>query len=50
MDPGHPSARHHAIVDAIERHDAAAAHAIMNQHVHGGGERVLEALKAAQFT
>jgi len=50
MDPGNPSAKHHAIVDAIERHDADAAHAAMNQHVHGGGERILEALKAAQFT
>jgi DNA-binding GntR family transcriptional regulator len=50
MDPGHPSARHHAIVDAIERHDAPAAYAAMNLHVHGGGERILEALKEAKFT
>jgi DNA-binding GntR family transcriptional regulator len=50
MDPGNPSAKHHTIVDAIERHDAPAAHDAMNQHVHGGGDRILEALKAANFT
>src|ERR1700722_17835069 len=50
LDPGNPSAKHHGIVDAIERHDAAAAHAAMYQHVHGGGDRIMEALKAAQFT
>jgi DNA-binding GntR family transcriptional regulator len=50
MDPSNPSAKHHAIVDAIERHDAPAAYDAMNQHVHGGGDRILEALKAANFT
>ena len=48
-DPGNPSAKHHAIVDAIERHDARAAQAAMRLHVHGGGGRILEALRAAQF-
>lgn len=49
LDPANPSARHHALVDAIARHDSAAAHSIMHQHVLGGGERILDALKAAGF-
>ncbi len=49
LDPGNPSAKHHAIVDAIEQHDATAAQTIMSQHVWGGGERILAALQAANF-
>jgi DNA-binding GntR family transcriptional regulator len=50
MDPGNPSSKHHAIVDAIEKHDAEMARSIMYQHVRGGGERIIEALKAANIT
>jgi DNA-binding GntR family transcriptional regulator len=49
MDPTNPTAKHHTIVDAIERHDAAAAQAAMYQHVRGGGDRILEALKEAHY-
>lgn len=49
MDPGNPTAKHHAIVDAIERHDADAARTVMYQHIRGGGERIMEALKAANI-
>lgn len=49
MDPRSPSTKHHAIVDAIEKHDRASAQAVMHLHVLGGGERILEALKAANF-
>ncbi len=49
LDPGNPSAKHHGIVDAIAQHDPAAAQAAMYQHIRGGGERILEALKAAGY-
>jgi len=49
MDPGNPSAKHQAIAEAIAQHDEAAAGAIMRQHIHGGGERIMEALKAAGY-
>jgi len=49
LDPSNPSAKHHAIVDAIEHHDADAARTVMLGHIRGGGERILEALKAANF-
>lgn len=49
MDPGNPSSKHHAIVDAIEKHDAETARQIMFQHIRGGGERIMEALKAADI-
>lgn len=47
MDASNPSAKHQAIAEAIARRDAAAARTIMEQHVRGGGERILEALAAA---
>jgi DNA-binding GntR family transcriptional regulator len=47
LDPKNPSAKHHAIVDAIERHDATTAHAVMQLHIRGGGERIVAALKSA---
>jgi DNA-binding GntR family transcriptional regulator len=49
LDPKNPSAKHHAIVDAIERHDAAGAREAMLRHIQGGGERILKALKAADY-
>lgn len=49
LDPGNPSAKHHAIVDAIEQHDATAAQAVMREHIRSGGERILAALKAANI-
>lgn len=48
-DKRSPSDRHHAIVDAIERHDPKGAQAAMLVHVVGGGGRIIEALKAAHF-
>jgi len=50
MDPGNPSAKHLAIADAIARHDEAEARAIMRQHIQGGGERIMEALRAAGYS
>jgi GntR family transcriptional regulator, rspAB operon transcriptional repressor len=50
MDPGNPSSKHHAIVDAIEQHDAEAARKIMYQHIQGGGERIMAALRAANIS
>jgi DNA-binding GntR family transcriptional regulator len=50
MDPGNPSAKHHAIVDAIAAGDAARAQSVMYDHIRGGGARILEALKAANYT
>ena len=50
LDPKNPSAKHHAIVDAIEQHDAVAAHAVMLGHIRRGGERILAALKAANYS
>lgn len=47
MDPGNPSSKHHAIVDAIEAHDAEATRAVMYRHIIGGGERIMNALKEA---
>jgi len=49
LDPSNPSAKHHAIVDAIEAHDAALAQQLMEKHVRGSGDRILEALKAAGY-
>lgn len=49
MDPNNPSSKHHAIVDAIEQHDPAKTREIMYQHIRGGGDRILEALKAAKI-
>lgn len=49
LDPSNPSGKHHTIVDAIERHDAEAAHAIMQAHIRSGGARILEALVAANY-
>ena len=49
LDPANPSAKHHGIVDAIEQHDPAAAQAAMYQHIRGGGERIMEALKTAGY-
>ena len=49
MDPSNPSAKHLAIAEAIARHDEIEAAAVMRQHIHGGGERIMEALKAAGY-
>jgi len=49
MDAGNPSSKHHAIVDAIEQHDPDAARQAMYRHIRGGGERIMEALKAANI-
>ncbi len=49
LDPKNPSAKHRAITEAIAKHDASAAHEVMLQHVRGGGERILAALKAANY-
>jgi DNA-binding GntR family transcriptional regulator len=49
MDPENPSAKHRAIAEAIALGDAAQTRAIMLQHILGGGERILEALKAAGY-
>lgn len=49
LDPSNPSAKHHAIVDAIEAHDAALAQQLMEKHVRGSGDRILEALKSAGY-
>jgi GntR family transcriptional regulator, rspAB operon transcriptional repressor len=49
LDPANPSTKHHGIVDAIEQHDPAAAQAAMYQHIRGGGERIMEALKTAGY-
>jgi GntR family transcriptional regulator, rspAB operon transcriptional repressor len=50
LDPKNPSAKHHAIVDAIEQHDADAARTVMLGHIRGGGERILKALAAAKYS
>jgi len=47
MDAGNPSSKHHAIVDAIAQHDAEAARQVMLQHIRGGGERIMTALRSA---
>jgi len=49
MDAGNPSSKHHAIVDAIAQHDAEAARKVMLQHIRGGGERIMAALRAAHI-
>ncbi len=49
LDPTNPSAKHHAIVDAIEARDATLAQQLMEKHVRGSGDRILEALKAASY-
>lgn len=48
-DPSNPSAKHHAITDAIEKHDAPRAQQLMEKHVRASGERILAALKAAGY-
>ena len=50
LDPKNPSGKHRLIAEAIARHDAAAAREVMLQHIRGGGERILAALKAAGYT
>ncbi|MES2696503.1 MAG: GntR family transcriptional regulator [Verrucomicrobiota bacterium] len=49
LDPANPSARHHAITDAIERHDATLARELMEKHVRGSGDRIAEALVTAGY-
>ena len=49
MDPGNPSSKHHAIVDAIAAHDADAARKVMYQHIRGGGEHIMAALREAKI-
>ena len=50
MDPGNPSAKHQAIAEAIARHDEEGARTVMRQHVLGGGERIMVALKSAGYS
>ncbi len=50
LDPKNPSAKHRAITEAIAKHDAKAAYDVMLQHVRGGGDRILAALKAAHIS
>ena len=49
LDPANPSAKHRAIVDAIEEHDAPLAQSLMEKHVRGSGDRIYEALQAAGY-
>jgi DNA-binding GntR family transcriptional regulator len=49
MDPRDPSAKHHAIAQAIARHNAASAREIMERHVRGSSARILAALVAAGY-
>lgn len=49
LDPSNPSAKHHAIVDALAAHDATLAQQLMEKHVRGSGDRILEALQAAGY-
>ncbi len=49
VDPANPSAKHHAIVDAIERHDAGLTRELMERHVLGSGDRIYEALVTAGY-
>jgi DNA-binding GntR family transcriptional regulator len=49
LDPKNPSAKHRAITEAIAKHDVVAARDVMLQHIRGGGERILAALKAANY-
>lgn len=49
MDPSNPSAKHHAIVDAIAAHDASLAQQLMEKHVRGSGDRIHAALQAAGY-
>lgn len=49
QDAADPSGKHHGIVDAMERRDAAGAQALMEAHLRGGGERILTALTAAGY-
>ena len=50
MDVSNPSSKHQALVDAIAHQDATRAASVMQQHIRGGGERILEALVAAGYT
>jgi len=43
-DSDNPSREHHAIVDAIESHDAMKAQIIMHQHIYTGEDRIARAL------
>ena len=49
LDPSNPSAKHHAIVDAIEQRDATRAEELMEKHVRASGDRIYEALKNAGY-
>ena len=49
LEPSVPSERHYAILDAIEKKDAAAARAAMRSHVLASGNRIMEALTAAGY-
>jgi DNA-binding GntR family transcriptional regulator len=50
MDVSNPSSKHQAIVEAISLQDGAQAAAVMQQHIRGGGERIIEALIAAGYS
>jgi DNA-binding GntR family transcriptional regulator len=49
MDVSNPSAKHQAIAEAIAAKEPSRARGIMEQHIRGGGERILEALAAAGY-
>ncbi len=49
MDASNPSAKHEAIVAAIANRDAVLAGSLMERHVRGGVERIVEALVAAGY-
>lgn len=44
LDSANPSREHHAIVDAIETHDAVKAQMVMHQHIYTGEDRIAKAL------
>ena len=49
LDPTNPSAKHHAIVDAIEARNAPLAQQLMEKHVRASGDRIYAALEAAGY-
>lgn len=49
LDAAIPSEKHHAIVDAIERREPDTVRTLMHKHVLGSGNRIIEALIAANF-
>ena len=50
LDPKNPSTKHRAITEAIAKHEVEAAREVMLGHIRGVGERILAALKAANYS